>query len=402
MAIDKLYFCIPFLFFQDIKLTVMKVLLLTCNTGEGHNSAAKALFGYLKANGIDSEIKDALSLASEDISKMVSNLYLKSTETPEVFKRIYKTGEIVSGSINVKSVVYLANKLYSGNLLEYIKENCFDTVVCVHIFPAEAMTALKRAGKLLCTTIFVMTDYTCIPFLDEIETDGFVIPHEHLIEEFVMKGVPRNRIYPLGIPVDMRFLKKIEKPEARSFVAQEFDWTAEKEDMSSNWFLIMSGSMGFGNVTSIVEKLIARIDERDKVAVVCGRNAEMKGQMETEFAGHKNVSTIGFTDKIPELMDACDVLFTKPGGISSTEALIKQIPMVHTAPIPGCETRNAEFFHYHNLSYSTEDIEQQVVVAVRLCNDADFRKRMIEAQQREGKPDTMPNILKLMQGVCNL
>jgi processive 1,2-diacylglycerol beta-glucosyltransferase len=388
--------------FLNKKLTEMKVLLLTCNTGEGHNSAAKAMFGYLNAKGIECEIKDALSLASEDISKMVSNLYLKSTETPEVFKRIYKTGEMVSDTINVKSVVYLANKLYSGNLLEYIQEKGFDTVVCVHIFPAEAMTALKRNGKLSCKSLFVMTDYTCIPFLDEIEPDCFVIPHEHLVEEFVMKGVPRQNIYPLGIPVDMRFLTKMEKPEARLLVAREFNWTIENEDMTSNWFLIMSGSMGFGNVTSIVEKLLDKTDEHDKVAVVCGRNAELQGQMETEFAGQPNVFPIGFTDKIPELMDACDVLFTKPGGISSTEAVIKQIPIVHTAPIPGCETRNAEFFHYHNLSYSTEDIEQQIVVAVKLCKDTDFRKRMIEAQQREGKPDTLPNILKLMQGKCNL
>lgn len=380
----------------------MKVLLLTCNTGEGHNSAAKALFGYLNENGIDCEIRDALSLASEDISKVVSNLYLKSTETPEVFKRIYKTGEMVSDTINVKSVVYLANKLYSGNLLEYIQEKGFDTVVCVHIFPAEAMTALKRNGKLSCKSIFVMTDYTCIPFLDEIEPDSFVIPHEHLIEEFVMKGVPRQKIHPLGIPVDMRFLTKKEKLEARIFVAKEFDWTMEKEDMTSNWFLIMSGSMGFGNVTSIVEKLLAETDEHDRVAVVCGRNVELQEKIETEFAGNTKVLTIGFTDTIPELMDACDVLFTKPGGISSTEAVIKQIPIVHTAPIPGCETRNADFFHYHNLSYSTEDVEQQVAVAVRLCKDNDFRNRMIEAQRREGKPDTLPNVLKLMQGKCNL
>ena len=110
----------------------------------------------------------------------------------------------------------------------------------------------------------------------------------------------------------------------------------------------------------------------------------------------KIVHPIGYTDDVPLLMDACDVLFTKPGGISSTEAICKSIPIIHTKPIPGCETRNAEFFHYHGMSYSSTDVTYQVSTALRLCNDMEYRKRMTGAQKANAKPDTCHKILNLL------
>ena len=110
-----------------------------------------------------------------------------------------------------------------------------------------------------------------------------------------------------------------------------------------------------------------------------------------------NVHPIGYTDMIPVLMDACDVLFTKPGGISSTEAISKGLPIIHPAPIPGCETRNAEFFHYHGMSYSSTDPQQQVRIALRLCNDSEYRKKMTGAQSLNAKPDTCHNICSLIK-----
>ena len=97
------------------------------------------------------------------------------------------------------------------------------------------------------------------------------------------------------------------------------------------------------------------------------------------------------------LMDACDVLFTKPGGLSSTEAAVKNIPIVHTAPIPGCETRNAEFFHYHGMSYSSLEVKQQVTVALRLCNDDAYRQRMCDSQRTNADGDACRRILELLR-----
>ncbi len=371
-----------------------KILILSCNTGEGHNSAARAISGFLKAKDIECEVLDTLSLVGAAVSKSVSDLYLYSTRT-NLFKYLYKIGGAVSDSIKTKSIIYAWNWMYSEKLLSYINSGGYDAVICVHLFPAEAMTSLKASGKTDIPAIFVMTDYTCIPFLDETSLDGYVIPHEHLIEEFAGCGIPREKLYPFGIPVDSRFLTSSPKSAARKEVAQTLIPGIPQEH---NWFLVMTGSMGFGNTHGLINEITRQTDGNTETIVVCGRNEDMLDRIRKENAGNPSIHPIGFTDKIPLLMDACDVLFTKPGGISSTEAMQKHIPLIHTAPIPGCETRNAEFFHYHGMSYSSTDMAQQVRTAVRLCKDAEYRNKMTCAQTANANPDTCKNIISLLEG----
>lgn len=372
----------------------MKVLILSCNTGEGHNSAARAIRNHLIEHQVDCTVTDTLSLIGDTFSKRISRLYIYSTQT-NLFKYIYRIGTKISEFLEkVKSPVYHWNRSYSDKLQSLIELNGYDAVICVHLFPAEAMTALRNKGKSSIPAIFVMTDYTCIPFLEETELDSYVIPHEHLIEEFAENGIPRSKLYPFGIPVDKTFHCGHSKQEARREVAETFGWDIP---IDSNWFLVMTGSMGFGNTQTIIDETVRQSLDGTEIIAVCGRNEEMLQELREENKYIHTVHPIGFTDKIPLLMDACDVLFTKPGGISSTEAMSKQIPIIHTDPIPGCETRNAEFFHYHGMSYSCTDPAQQVKIALRLCEDTEYRKTMTGAQKLNAKPDTCQNILGLFR-----
>lgn len=371
----------------------MNVLILSCNTGEGHNSAAHALKRHLDATGIGCTVTDTLSLVGRSFSKTISDMYLYSTRTG-LFKYLYRIGGAVSEGIKSKSVIYLWNRMYSRRLLEYIEDGGFDAVICVHLFPAEAITALRRDGRTDIPAIFVMTDYTCIPFLKETDLDGYIIPHEHLTEEFVRMGIPREKLFPFGIPVDDRFFSSVPKDKARSSIAEHFGWDITGQ---GNWFLVMTGSMGFGNTQDIIDETIRQSFDDTELIVICGRNTEMQEELQEENRYIPNIHIVGYTDRISQLMDACDVLFTKPGGISSTEAICKRIPLIHTEPIPGCETRNAEFFHYHGMSYSSDDAAHQVRTALRLCSDASYRNAMTDAQRLNAKPDTCRFIFDLLQ-----
>jgi processive 1,2-diacylglycerol beta-glucosyltransferase len=375
------------------KRTDMKVLILSCNTGEGHNSAARALMSHLLSRGIDCTVTDTLSLVGKNASQRVSDFYIYSTRT-NLFKHMYRVGMAVSDMMDiVKSPVYLWNKSYSNKLQKYISSNGFDAVICVHLFPAQAMSALRLNGKSTIPTIFVMTDYSWIPFLDETVMDYYVIPHEHLIEEFTSNGIPREKLLAYGIPVSDIFFEKAPKSIARKQIAEHFGW-----DIPSwkNWFLVMTGSMGFGSTQEIIDETIRQSPDRTEVIVICGRNEGMQKRLQQDNKAFSNIHPVGYTDRIPLLMDACDVLFTKPGGISSTEAISKGIPIIHTAPIPGYESRNAEFFHFHGMSYSSEDIAYQVHIALRLCDDMEYRNTMTGAQRLNAKPDTCHNICSLL------
>ena len=371
----------------------MKILILSCNTGEGHNSSARALKKAMDSQGIECEVQDTLALISTDVSKNVSDVYVYSTKS-SLFEKAYRIGETVSSWENsVKSPVYMANKLYAKKLYDKLTEGGYDAVICVHLFPAEALTALRRKARLDIPSVFVMTDYTCIPFIKETELDYYIVPHSHLIEECVKKGIPREKLRPYGIPVKSIFHNpKADRTEVRNQCILEFGYM----DPQKKWFLMMSGSMGFGHLQDTVKEILKQFGDKVEVIMVCGNNTELRTKLMKNFGGHSNVMALGFTDKVAMLMDACDVLFTKPGGLSSTEAAAKHIPIVHTSPIPGCETCNALFFHYHGMSYATTDIPEQVRAAGRLCFDESCRDAMISAQAANINTQTCRDITGLL------
>ena len=371
----------------------MKILILSCNTGEGHNSCAKALQIAMQRRGISCEIQDTLALVSEGLSQRVGDAYLFSTRG-SLFEFVYKFGGFVSNNIDAwQSLVYGANRLYAKKLYDHIKKHHIDVVVCVHLFPAEAITALKRNMHMDIPSYFIMTDYTCIPFLQETDMDYYIIPHEHLIEEFVEKGLPREKIVPIGIPVDeKKFSTRLPKLKARGLLTHSYP------NLRSNghWYLVMSGSMGFGNMEQLIEQLVKDIRPKDSIICVCGRNEGLLHSLQEQFAEQHQLCLLGFTNQVSILMDAADVIFTKPGGITSTEAIVKNIPIIHTHPIPGLENHNAHFFHQHGMSYFTTDIQQQVTVAKRLCEDTHYRKQMLRNQRMNANPHSSDNVITLI------
>ena len=371
----------------------MKILILSCNTGEGHNSCAKALQIAMQRRGISCKVQDTLALASEGLSQRVGDAYLFSTRG-SLFEFVYKFGGFVSNNIDAwQSLVYGANRLYAKKLYDHIKQHNIDIVVCVHLFPAEAITALKRNMHLDIPSYFIMTDYTCIPFLQETDMDYYIIPHEHLIEEFVEKGVPREKIVPIGIPVnEKKFTTRLPKAKARAQLTH-FHSNLRAE---GNWYLVMSGSMGYGNVEQLIAQLLQDIRPEDSIICVCGRNESLLHSLQEKFAEQRQLCLLGFTDQVSMLMDAANVIFTKPGGITSTEAIVKNIPLIHTHPIPGLENHNAQFFHQHSMSYFTTDIQQQVVVAKRLCEDLHYRKQMLRHQRENANPHSSDDVINLI------
>lgn len=171
----------------------MNILVLSCNTGEGHNSAGRAVYEQFKQREVPCEFKDTLAIGSERASRYVNSLYVGiTTKSPNTFRLLYKAGDAVS-RLNGKSPIYAANKLNAKSLYEYLIRHKIDTVVTPHLFPAETLTGIrKRYGKFF-RFAAVATDYTCIPFWGETEPDYFIVPHVDLVPEFIEKGVKNRR-----------------------------------------------------------------------------------------------------------------------------------------------------------------------------------------------------------------
>ena len=355
----------------------MKVLILSCNTGGGHNSAAKAIKEIFDEKNHICDIMDVLAFGGQKASDLVCDTYIEMVKkTPHLFGSIYKMGNKV-GQFNkdngkLRSPVYLVNKLYADALEDFIKQNNYDAVICVHIFAAEAMTNLKKHKRITIPFFFVATDYYCCPMLEETKPDKIFIAHKESTFTFIAHGIEKELLLPTGIPVSKKFLEKKNKSEVR----KQFDLTDK-----NHVYLLMSGSMGFGDLIDTTKYLFANGDEDTRVIAITGHNEKLYDTFKEEFKNEKRLLLVGFTDKVADYIDASDVLLTKPGGLSSSEALAKGIAIVHTAPIPGCETENAQFFTEHHLSLCAKEAEDSGRLAVALMNDSFLREQMLEAQK---------------------
>ncbi|MDR7871628.1 MAG: glycosyltransferase [Tissierellaceae bacterium] len=363
----------------------MKILILSCNTGEGHNSAANALYKGFTNYGIECEIADTLLFSGKRNTKLVTTSFNSIIKrAPKVFGAAYEVSGMYS-STKMNSPIYYANTLYGKKLFRYIADKQFDTIICTHLFAMESMTYIRKKYPLNAKCYGVLTDYTCVPFLAETDINGYFVPHMDIKIECTNRGMPERKIFPTGIPVDPKFNKSIEKSRARELLGIPKD---------KKMYLIMTGGLGFGKVTKLCEILNSENSDEAYIYVLVGKNIDLKNTIDNNNKFANIVKTIEFTDKVNLYMSAADVLLSKPGGISSTEAAIVGVPLIHTLAIPGVETKNARFFAYKGMSINARTIEDAAYSTKMLGNNPVISEHMIEMQRQNINSNATDDIVK--------
>lgn len=348
----------------------MKVLVLSCNMGQGHNTAAKAIKEEWERRGVTCDMKDALSFGGATFSKGACYAYTKIViVAPKLYALGYRATAAMSNP-RVKSAAYLINKLYRRKLWKFIIQGKYDTVITTHVFPAQTLTSIRKHYPLDAACYMINTDYTWIPFLEELNIDAIFTPHEQLMPSFFARGI-KSPLVAAGIPVSARFSVRRPKEEARAELGLPQEVPI---------YLVMSGSMGFGQLGSFIPKLLDRAPKGAHVVVMGGNNEPLKAELRKTF-DPAQVTVLDFTDKVSDYMDACDVLFTKPGGLTSTEAAVKTIALVHTAPIPGVEEPNVAFFGKNGMSVSGKDEDELLENAMLLLESEEARAAMRKCQE---------------------
>ena len=352
----------------------MKVLLLSCSTGEGHNSAAKAVGEAMTNVGIEWELKDPVSLNHEKSPKRIAKAYNNLIKrTPSMFGAVYKIGAAYEAT-RLPSPIYSLNAKYSEKLNDYIVDGGFDAVVTSHLYGMEALTAIMRNHPDHVPFFGIITDYTVIPFTRDTALDEYFIPHKDLIADFAKKKMRSDNLIPTCIPVAPRFRIEISKEDAR----KELGLPTDKQII-----LIMSGGVGCESIKPLIRKFKKEgIPENRFYCILAGNNAELKEKIAKTCPPDK-VTAVGFTDKVHLYLKAADVAISKSGGLSSTEVAVANVPVVHFKPIPGCETCNARFYAAKGMSKLAKNSEDALKIAEALLENEDERQAMVEAQRRE-------------------
>ena len=359
----------------------MKALILSCNTGGGHNAAGHAMKEAYERAGHRCDVVDTIALTNQKMSDFVSDAYLNMVNrVPEAFGMAYNLWGNMS-SEKRKSPLYYMRKLDSKNILRLVERERYDVIIATHIIAAESLTVLKKDEFLLTTPcIYINTDYTCVPFEEDVNCDRIIIPHKDLTEEFLDHGLAPEKVEQRGFEGET----SLGIPEDASVV------------------LMMGGSMGFGNLPKYTAALKKAFDHPFLLYIICGNNEEMKEALSRRYGDDPEVRLVGYTSRVADYMAACDVLLSKPGGLSSTEAIVSGTPLVHTPPIPGCETANAEFFNDHGISYAAGGPEEAAEKAKLLCDSREARDLMKKAQKENSNGSCADDIVMLSERLLRL
>jgi len=350
----------------------MRVLILTCNTGGGHNAVAAALTESFRKLGASCDTMDGLSFISQKASRFVSRWHTRFYRRyPKLYKAGYMSVEGDAESNDRDNPVYRYMARGARRLDRTLQAGGYDAVVCVHVIPAMMMTEARRSRADAPVFCFVATDYTCSPTVGTCTPDICVIPHAELAQEFISCGVAADSLLAAGIPVRRVFRERGSRTEARSTLALP---------EAGRHIVLMSGSIGCGPMADIAAELEENMPRGDFASILCGSNRQMLYSLRRR--GFRRVEAVGFTTQVPLYMDSADVLVSKPGGISITEAGTRGVPLLLADMVGGCETRNQEFFHAHGWA-AVCDTEQVAAGAMALLQDEAARQALVTSQRRD-------------------
>jgi len=311
----------------------MKILILTVSAGAGHIKAAEAISEQIKLKYPDSNIMivDTYRYISPLLDKVIVGGYMSILRhTPGIYGKYYSLSEPVGSRYNFGSII---NRFLAIKLMDLINEFDPSVIACTNFIPLQILAMLHRKNKLKTPTISVITDYTTHSYWIHDYVSAYVVANDFIKAELVRKGIPGDIIHPLGIPVTMDFSISNDRNKLLCEYGLENKPT----------ILIMGGSLGFGHMKEAFLSLL-KLERDIQIVVITGTNKKLRQYLEKcSKLSKKCIKIIGYTDKVCDFMDMCDLLITNPGGMTISEALIKNIPLVLISPIPGQEERNAQF-----------------------------------------------------------
>lgn len=357
----------------------MRTLILSCNTGEGHNSCAKAIQETYAAHGETCDIVDALQFISKRASQFISDWHSRIyRHAPKLYKAGYHTAEERTSVFREGTTVYRYLTSGSEKLYHFILDGGYDNIICTHVFPALALTAMLKHHPMPLVTSFVSTDYTCSPSVENSELDYYFIPDISLTEEFVQCGVPREKLIDSGMPVKQAFYQDTDKAAAKA----ELGLPADHQHL-----LVMCGSIGCGPIKELTEDLLIRLTSEQELTIVCGANEELFAKLERHFAHDPRIHIHGMVDYVPVLIHSADLFLTKPGGLSTSEAAACGVPMLLMDTVAGCEGHNLNFFLRQGIAVTADTPKHLADLAAALLADPEQLQEMSRAA-RHRKGDT--------------
>lgn len=345
-------------------MDVKRILILSASYGEGHRQAAYAIKEAFSVSHPEIEVKiiDYIHEVNRVWNQFSRFVYIQGIKyIPRVYGFFYKqVNRITPKSALHRKINFFGVVIGKKKLLEFIRT--FDPQIVIHTFTtsAAALMELEEQHKVNLPSITVITDYILHRQWIHPTTDLYLVGANIVKDQLLQEGVPEEKVKVTGIPIRQEFYKKRD----RNKLAEELGF-----DPNVPTVLVSAGAYGVSSQILSLCKHLFHSDTKMQVMVVCGRNRRLYEQMQQLVAEAKQkVVVFGFTNRMADLMAISDVMFTKSGGLTVSECMAMELPMVFFKPIPGQEMANAKFLEdagVAKIASSQQQVEEILVELIQ-------------------------------------
>lgn len=368
-----------------------RIILMYISEVSGHHSAAVAIERAIKTLSPGAEILNinAFNYTNPISEKIINRLYLNVIKRmPKIWDYLYDNPDVIKKIEGIKDAIHKFNSPKLKKLFDRFKP---DAVVCAQAFPCGMVADFKKTYNSTLPLIAILTDYIPHSYWIYDAVDYYITPSDEVSWRLVKKGVSPEKVRAFGIPIDPKFGEEIKKHEI-----------FQKLNLKPNLpiALIMGGGQGLGPLKTIIKSL-DKFEKRIQEIVVAGTNKKLFNSIKKKLKKYKNrVLLLGYVDNVNELMGISDFIITKPGGLTTAEALAKALPMIIIRPIPGQEVSNTAYLTGKKAAIKIDKAKDAVaVIKDFLANPAKLRS-MSESAARIRKPNSSLNIARFILSQC--
>lgn len=369
-----------------------KIVIFYASYGGGHLSAAKSIKQYMDSHFEDVQVEliDCVKYISYTLDKVTTTAYKEmAKKAPWAWGRVYDRSQ--KGALSYISSS--SNKLMSIKLLKLLEEIKPDLVVSTHPFGSQMVSYLKQKEKFKCKLATVMTDYAPHEqwLIGKNYIDYFFVAHSKMKDQLVFEGVLPENIFVTGIPLSNKFLDHYD----RNYTFSLFNLNPQKNVIT----FFGGGEFGLGKSRTL-EILNSLIESSDaQIVAIAGKNEKMKkhfDEIASTCSRPEDVLVLPFTDKVPELMSISYLVVTKPGGLTTTEALASGLPLILINPIPGQEEENAEFLEKQGVAFWLKKSDDPASVFHSFFSDTEKIKKMRLNAKLHAKKNSTKDICEIL------
>lgn len=365
-----------------------RFLLVTASIGSGHEKAANAIADGIRKRYADAriDIVDFMRWDTSFVNAFMKSCYLNMLAfVPNLYAFMY---QFTAGKKKGGFIQLLMAYAMSRSIKTLIQRYEPDVIICTHPFPAEAVSHLSESWRSRFVSAAVITDYSVHQMWICPNLNLYFVGCGFMARQLVADGIAGEIIHVVGIPVAEKFHQPIDRSAARA----ELGLTD-----GGPVLLLMGGGLGLGHIITSLEQLEG-LEQRLQILVITGKNNELRVQAERlSRTSHHQLHVYGYTDKICQMMAAADILVTKPGALTLTEAMARHLPMVLHEPIPGPETDNARYMAGCGAAVWLHAGDNLAYILGELLQHEQCLSDMSAAAAQHSKPQTVEDILQAIE-----